>query len=54
MKYSVEKYSGKAYCGNGFFDTLDECYAFANDGFCDKMNVYDTETGKLIIMAKLF
>lgn len=29
------KYCGGTYCGDGIFETLDECFAFANDGFCD-------------------
>lgn len=41
-RYECKKYCGGTYCGNGEFDTLDECYEFADDGFCDYMNVYDT------------
>lgn len=42
MKYKIDIYCGKVYCGNGYYDTLDECYAFAlSDGFCDKAKIYD-------------
>lgn len=45
MKYKVEIYCGKVYCGNGFFDTLDECFQFAkSDVFCDKIIIYDLES----------
>ena len=43
MRFEVKKYAGGTYCGNGFFETMDECYEFANDGFCDYMRVYDTK-----------
>lgn len=52
-KYTVAIYAGKVYCGNGFYDTLDECYKFANDGFCDKMKIYDSITGILLMTIKL-
>lgn len=45
-RYTVNKYSGRVYCGNGFFDTLEECQEFGNDGFCDKIVVRDNVTGK--------
>ena len=45
-KYIVNKYSGRVYCGNGNFDTFDECIAFANDGFCDKAKIVDTTTNQ--------
>lgn len=48
MRYTVEIYAGRVYCGNGFFNTLDECYAFANDGFCDRMKVYDSREDKIL------
>ena len=47
-KYIVEKYSGKVYCGNAFFNTLDECLEFANDGFCDKAIITNCETKEKI------
>lgn len=43
-RYIVNKYCGRTYCGNGFFNTLDECVEFANDGFCDKAKIVDTVT----------
>ena len=52
-KYTVSKFAGKVYCGNAFFNTLDECYEFANDGFCDKMKVYDGKTGDLLMTVKI-
>ena len=36
MEYVVNKYSGRVYCGNAFFDTFEECIQFADDGFCNK------------------
>lgn len=42
-RYIVNKYSGGVYCGNAFCETLDKCYEFANDGFCDKMKINDTK-----------
>lgn len=46
IRYTVEKYSGKSYCGNGFFNDLASCIWFANDGFCDKAIIIDTENHK--------
>lgn len=43
-RYIVNKYCGRTYCGNGFFNTIDECVEFANDGFCDKAKIVDTVT----------
>lgn len=34
-EWTVVKYSGGVCCGDGIFETLDQCFAFANDGFCD-------------------
>lgn len=35
-EYSVIKYAGGTRCGDAFgFTTIDQCMAFANDGFCD-------------------
>lgn len=45
MKYNVEKYCGRVYCGNGLFNTLDECFNFGNDGFCDKIIVFNLALG---------
>lgn len=42
--YSAEKYAGMVYCGNGLFDTVNECIAFADDGFCDKLIVVNNKT----------
>lgn len=54
-RYYVEKKSGRVYCGNGFFDTLDECVKFAKDGFCDKAIIQDNESGtKLVIKITAF
>ena len=43
--YIVNKYSGRTYCGNGFFGTIDECVKFANDGFCTRAVIKDCKTG---------
>ena len=48
MKYTAWKYAGGTYCGNGDFDTLDECLAFADDGFCDYVRVQDQATLRTI------
>ena len=45
-RYTVNKYCGRTYCGNGFFNTVEECLAFAKDGFCDKAVISDSETGE--------
>ena len=42
-KYAVNKYAGRVYCGNAFCNTIEECIAFANDGFCDKAIIYDND-----------
>lgn len=42
-RYVVNKYDGGVYCGNGFFDSLDDCYTFADDGFCDYMRIKDVQ-----------
>ena len=47
MKYSVEKFCGRKYCGNAFFDTFDEVLEFADDGFCDNAIIYDAGTGRV-------
>lgn len=43
MTYTAYKYCGGVYCGNGEFDSLDACFAFADDGFCDYVRVISTE-----------
>lgn len=43
MEYTAYKYSGGVYCGNGEFDSLDACFAFADDGFCDYVRVVSDE-----------
>ena len=43
MTYTAYKYSGGVYCGNGEFDSLDACFAFADDGFCDYVRVVSDE-----------
>lgn len=43
-KYAAAKYSGGVYCGNGSFDSFDECMEFADDGFCDYVRIVDQET----------
>lgn len=47
-KYIVNKYSGRVYCGNAFFNTFDECLEFANDGMCDKAIIINCETKEKI------
>lgn len=42
--YSAEKYAGRVYCGNGLFDTVNECIDFANDGFCDRLIIFNNKT----------
>lgn len=34
-EWKVAKYGGGTYCGVATCATLDQCFAFANDGFCD-------------------
>lgn len=48
MKYSAKIYSGGVYCGCGEFDTLDACFEFADDGFCDYVRVTNLETGQVL------
>ena len=45
-RYIANVYCGGIFCGNGYLDTITECYKFADDGFCDKLIIKDTETGK--------
>lgn len=45
-RYIVNKYAGRVFCGNGFFDTYDECIEFAKDGFCTRAVIADTKTGE--------
>ena len=47
MTYTAYKYAGGTYCGNGFFESLDECLAFADDGFCDYVRV-KSDTGQTL------
>ena len=49
-KYMVEKYGGRLYCGNAFFNTLDDCYKFVNDGMCDKAVIINYETKQKITL----
>ena len=49
-KYMVEKYGGRLYCGNAFFNTLDDCYEFVNDGMCDKAVIINYETKQKITL----
>ena len=49
-RYNAEKFCGRVYCGNGFFDTVDECVNFMNDGFCDKVKVINMETQEKLII----
>lgn len=46
FNYIVNKYCGRTYCGNGFFNTIEECMEFANDGFCDKAIISDNNGNK--------
>jgi hypothetical protein len=46
IRYMVETYCGKTYCGNGFFNSFESCIKFADDGFCDKAIIIDTEEHK--------
>ena len=47
MKYKIDIYSGKTFCGNAFCESIEECQKFLeNDGFSDKGIIYDLETGK--------
>ncbi len=48
-KYAVNKYAGRVYCGNAFCNTIEECIAFANDGFCDKAIIYDNDGKRTVI-----
>lgn len=41
-RYIVNKYSGRTYCGNAFFNTFIECKQFGDDGICDTIVVNDT------------
>ena len=47
MTYTAHKYSGGVWCGMGEFDTLDDCLAYADDGFCDYVRVV-RDTGQVI------
>lgn len=46
MRYLVEKFSGRVYCGNAFFETLEECIKFADDNFCNRAIITELETDK--------
>ena len=55
MKYVVEIYNGGTYCGNGYFETVEECMKFAisegiNDGLIDKAKIVNQETGQRTIV----
>ena len=45
-RYIANKYAGRVYCGNGFFNTIEECVEFAKDGFCTRVVIVDANTGK--------
>lgn len=45
MRYVANKYAGGTWCGNGYFQTMEECLEFAMDGFCDYVRVKDLTTG---------
>ena len=46
FKYAAEVYCGRTVCGNGMFETIDECFAFVDDGFCDKLVITEYATGR--------
>lgn len=50
MRYFAEKYSGRVYCGNAICETFDECLEFADDGFCDKVKIRDTQENKMMVI----
>ena len=53
MKYSINIYSGGVFCGNGIFETLEQCTDyFNNDLFADKAVITDTETRKRTTIKK--
>ena len=46
MRYGINIFCGKVFCGNGFFDTLAECMnLLESDGFCDRAKIVDNKTG---------
>ncbi len=48
MRYAINIFSGKTFCGNAFHDTIGECMEFFEKegaGFCDKAKILDAETG---------
>lgn len=42
-EFRAAKYCGGVYCGNGEFDSIQECIDFANDGFCDYVRIASEE-----------
>ena len=47
-RYTVNIYCGRKYCGNGFFETFEECVRFLDDdGFADYARIRDNETGRI-------
>lgn len=47
-RYEANKYCGGVYCGNGEFGSIQECFDFADDGFCDYVRVTDMQSGRTI------
>lgn len=46
-RYYCRIYAGRTFCGDGLFETLEECEKFLKeDGFCNKAIITDNETGK--------
>lgn len=47
-RFEARKYCGGVFCGNGEFSSLQECFDFADDGFCDYVRIKDTKRGQTI------
>lgn len=51
MRYVVEIYCGRAYCGNAVYETFDECVEFFhNDGLCNRAKITELETGEVTVI----
>lgn len=46
MRYKVNKYKGRILCDSGEFDYFIECMKFADDDFCDRAVIKDSQDNK--------
>ncbi len=53
MKYVINLYAGRVYCGNGIFENIEKCKMFfESDEFATRAKIRNTETNETITLKK--